>query len=65
MTTPAMTGDKKTLGLAKNLMKALRAGIDQKSIEMKKAKKECQDLEKLPEDERGDKTNHTQRLEET
>ena len=45
-------------------MKAMKAGIDQKTIKMKKAKKECQDLKKMPEDKRGDKINCTQRVQE-
>ena len=51
-------------GLAKSLMKAPKASINQKTIKMKKAEKEFEDLEKLPKKERGDEINHTQRVQE-
>ena len=52
------------LDLANISMKATKASINQKTIKMKKAKKEFEDLKKLPEGERGDVTNCTQRVQE-
>ena len=52
------------LDLANILMKATEDSLEQKKIEMNNAKQEVKDLKNLPKDKRGDKTKHTQRVQE-